>query len=111
MIRHANRTTGFFKLRGVNMNHADFEDTMFSQPQVNDFQAVMVTEDATGREALRLLIEVKRGADSGEVSRAVETLIKRVFEVTPDVEVLPLGTLAAEFERSIKAPRFVDKRV
>ena len=35
MIRHANRTTGFFKLRGVNMNHADFEDTMFSEPQVN----------------------------------------------------------------------------
>jgi hypothetical protein len=25
--------------------------------------------------------------------------------------VLPLGTLAAEFERSIKAPRFVDKRI
>jgi hypothetical protein len=25
--------------------------------------------------------------------------------------VLPLGTLAAEFERSIKAPRFVDRRV
>ena len=31
--------------------------------------------------------------------------------VVPLVEVLPLGTLAAEFERSIKAPRFVDRRV
>ena len=26
MIRHANRTTGFFKVRGVNVNHAEFED-------------------------------------------------------------------------------------
>ena len=111
MIRHANRTTGFFKLRGVNMNHADFEDTMFSEPQVNDFQAVLVTEDATGREAMRLLIEVKRGSDDAAVRDLVGALIKRTFEVTPDVEVLPLGTLAAEFERSIKAPRFVDKRV
>jgi phenylacetate-CoA ligase len=111
MIRHANRTTGFFKLRGVNMNHADFEDTMFSQPNVNDFQAVLVTDEATGREHMRLLIEVKRGTDSADVSGAVAALIKRTFEVSPDVEVLSLGTLAAEFERSIKAPRFVDKRV
>ena len=111
MIRHANRTTGFFKLRGVNMNHADFEDTMFSEPQVNDFQAVLITEEKTGREGLRLLIEVKRGSDNATVSELVGALIKRTFEVTPDVEVLPLGTLAAEFERSIKAPRFVDKRI
>ena len=41
----------------------------------------------------------------------VGALIKRTFEVTAEVEVLPLGTLAAEFERSIKAPRFVDKRI
>jgi phenylacetate-CoA ligase len=26
VIRHANRTTGFFKVRGVNVNHAEFED-------------------------------------------------------------------------------------
>ena len=111
MIRHANRTTGFFKLRGVNMNHADFEDTMFSEPQVNDFQAVLLTEEKTGREGLKLLIEVKRGSDDATVRELVGALIKRTFEVTAEVEVLPLGTLAAEFERSIKAPRFVDKRI
>lgn len=111
MIRHANRTTGFFKLRGVNMNHADFEDTMFREPQVNDFQAVLVTDETTGREGMRLLIEIKRGSDDATVSRRIATLVKRTFEVSPEVEILPLGTLAAEFERSIKAPRFVDKRV
>ncbi|CAN0493329.1 unnamed protein product, partial [Discosporangium mesarthrocarpum] len=32
------------------------------------------------------------------------------FEVTPGVSVLELGTLAKEFESSVKAPRFADKR-
>jgi hypothetical protein len=36
--------------------------------------------------------------------------IKRTFEITPLVQVLKRGTLAAEFERSLKAPRFVDQR-
>lgn len=111
MIRHANRTTGFFKLRGVNMNHADFEDTMFREPQVNDFQAVLVTDETTGREGMRLLIEIKRGSDDVTVAQRIATLIKLTFEVSPEVEILQLGTLAAEFERSIKAPRFIDKRI
>ena len=38
-------------------------------------------------------------------------MVKRVFEVSALVEVLPLGTLAREFEKSVKAPRFVDQRV
>ena len=42
MIRHANRTTGFFKVRGVNVNHAEFEDLMFRHAEVLDFQAVLV---------------------------------------------------------------------
>ena len=53
MIRHANRTTGFFKVRGVNVNHAEFEDFMFRNADVLDFQAVLETEEATGREGLR----------------------------------------------------------
>ena len=32
------------------------------------------------------------------------------FEVTPEIVILERGTLAKEFESSIKAPRFVDKR-
>ena len=40
----------------------------------------------------------------------VEREIKRVFELTPRVETLELGTLAREFEASVKAPRIVDRR-
>ena len=33
MIRHAHRTTGFFKVRGINVNHAEFEDFIFRIPR------------------------------------------------------------------------------
>jgi hypothetical protein len=38
------------------------------------------------------------------------TKIKRVFEITPPVVTLELGTLAREFESSVKAPRIRDLR-
>ena len=110
MIRHANRTTGFFKVRGVNVNHAEFEDFMFRNPDVLDFQAVLETDEATGREGLTVLIELKGAANEQAVCSVVTGNVKQTFEVTPSVQVLKRGTLAAEFERSLKAPRFVDRR-
>jgi phenylacetate-CoA ligase len=109
-IRHANRTTGFFKIRGVNVNHAEFEDFMFRNPDVLDFQAVLETEQATGREGLTVLIELKGAVDEGAACSLVVGSVKQTFEVTPAVQVLKRGTLATEFERSLKAPRFVDRR-
>jgi phenylacetate-CoA ligase len=111
IIKHAHRTTGFFKIRGVNVNHSEFEDLMFKQKLVNDFQAVLLTDPATGREDIKILIEISRDLDHSEICAIVAGHVKKTFEVVPLVEVLPLGTLAAEFERSIKAPRFVDRRV
>lgn len=110
MIKHANRTTGFFKVKGVNINHAEFEDLMFRQSTVNDFQALLLTNEATGLEEIKVTIEVKRGLNNAEICLDISRVIKNTFEIMPQVEVLPLGTLATEFERSVKAPRFVDKR-
>jgi phenylacetate-CoA ligase len=56
------------------------------------------------------MIEVKRGLEAGGISIKVADAVRKTFEVRPDVEVLPTGTLAREFESSVKAPRFVDKR-
>ena len=109
MIRHARRTTGFFKIRGVNVNHSEFEDAMFRNPVVNDFQAVLVTDD-DALETLTLRIEVKRGVDPDTAAERVAGEVKGIFEVSPRVEVLALGTLAKAFESSIKAPRFLDQR-
>ncbi len=110
MIRHANRTTGFFKVRGVNVNHAEFEDFIFRIPEILDFQAVLATDEASGREGLHVLLELKGKFDDRAFCESMSSQIKQTFEITPAVAVLPRGTLATEFERSMKAPRFVDRR-
>jgi phenylacetate-CoA ligase len=108
LLTHALRTEGFFKIRGINLNHGDLEDFMFAQQAVNDFRAEAVT--AAGRDGLRLLVELKRGVDPGAASARLVDALKARFELTPEVEVLESGTLAREFEKAVKAPRFVDSR-
>jgi phenylacetate-CoA ligase len=110
VIKHANRTTGFFKVRGVNVNHAEFEDMMFRNADVLDFQAVLETEAKTDRENLRVLIEIKGACAADAACAAVAQAVKNTFEISPSVQVLQRGSLATEFERSLKAPRFVDRR-
>jgi phenylacetate-CoA ligase len=107
-MRHAHRTSGFFKIRGVNMNHAEFEDFMFRIPVVNDFRVELLT--VQDRELLKLMIEIKRDTEAASAATKVADAVRATFEVRPDVEVLPIGTLAKEFEASVKAPRFLDRR-
>jgi phenylacetate-CoA ligase len=109
MIRHTHRTAGFFKVRGVNINHSELEDFMFANAQINDFKAEAVT-GANDLDALRLSIEIAKGANADAAVAAVSGATKATFETTPEVVVLEPGTLAKEFESSIKAPRFADKR-
>ena len=109
MIRHAHRTAGFFKVKGVNIGHQALEDFMFAIPDVNDFKAEVLTDD-TSLDLFRLSIEVKKGADAEALRATVAAAVKTTFEITADIPILPTGTLAKEFESSVKAPRFVDKR-
>jgi phenylacetate-CoA ligase len=107
-LRHARRTAGFFKVRGINLSHAEVEDFMFGNPLIGDFKAEAVTvRDLDG---LRLAIEVRRGADAAAVVERLVRDIKERFELTPEVVLLETGALAKEFEGSIKAPRFIDRR-
>jgi phenylacetate-CoA ligase len=108
LVKHAHRTTGFFKVRGININHPELEDFMFRDPAVNDFKCELLAPG--GNDVLRLAIEVKRGAEGGTVAAALSQRVKETFEVTPEVVVLETGTLAREFEASVKAPRFADRR-
>ncbi len=107
-LRHAHRTTGFFKIRGVNVNHPEFEDFIFRFPEINDFKCELVTEGDV--ELMRVSIEVRRGNEAPAAAASLIAAVKRTFEVTPDVVVLAAGTLAREFESSVKAPRFADRR-
>ncbi len=107
-IRHTHRTTGFFKVSGVNVNHPEFEDFIFQNVEVNDFKCELVTAGA--RDLLRVSIEVRRGANAQAVAEVLVRGVKDTFEVTPELVILETGTLAREFESSVKAPRFTDSR-
>ena len=108
-MRHAHRTAGFFKLRGVNVNHQEFEDLMFASPSVNDFKLELIG-DVAGLESLRVSVEPRRDVDVDRLRGELERRIKATFEITPDIAVLEPGVLAREFEASVKAPRFIDRR-
>jgi phenylacetate-CoA ligase len=109
VMRHARRTVGFFKVRGININHSELEDLMFLDLDVADFKAEADTANS-GLEILRLMIETRRGIDSEPVTRRIGENVSKAFDVTPEIVVLESGTLGREFEASVKAPRFVDKR-
>src|SRR5919106_2143830 len=100
-IKHAHRTAGFFKIRGINLGHQDLEDFMFRHLEIGDFRAEAVNEG--GNDILRLAIEVKRGSDGEAISRSLILQVKQKFELTPQVVVLETGTLAKEFEANVKA--------
>jgi phenylacetate-CoA ligase len=108
LLKHALRTEGFFKIRGVNINHGDLEDFMFAQRAVTDFKAEAVTRQDLDH--LRLVVEIARGADRARVAADLVAAIKLKFEIAADIEIMEPGTLAQEFEKSVKAPRFIDRR-
>jgi len=107
-IKHAHRTAGFFKIRGVNLGHQDLEDFIFRTVEIGDFRAEALNEG--GNDFLKLSIEVRRGCDAAAICAAMAAQVKQKFELTPQVAVLETGTLAKEFEANVKAARFVDRR-
>jgi phenylacetate-CoA ligase len=107
-IKHAHRTAGFFKIRGINLGHQDLEDFMFRHLEIGDFRAEALNEG--GNDILRLAIEVRRGTDAGALAKTLSLKIKESFELAPQIVVLETGTLAKEFEANVKAARFVDRR-
>ncbi|MEA3194389.1 MAG: phenylacetate-CoA ligase [Betaproteobacteria bacterium] len=103
MLKHERRTVGFFKVRGVNINHAELEDALFRDPDVVDFRAEVYNKG--DNDVLHIHIEKRGGTREGTVD-----LIRKIFQVTPEVTLLPRGQIAKDFEAAVKAPRFVDKR-
>ena len=108
LVKHAHRTSGFFKIRGVNVNHADFEDFIFRNVDISDFKAELITE--RDLEILLVSIEVRRGADPSTAAERLKAAVHERFELMPRIVVVETGTLAKEFEASVKTPRFVDRR-
>jgi phenylacetate-CoA ligase len=108
IMHHAHRASEFFKIRGINIDHGEFEDFMFRMAPINDFKCEAVT--VGDLEELRVSIEIRREANRAAAAAEVEREIKRMFEISPRVLMLDVGTLAREFESSVKAPRIRDLR-
>lgn len=108
MIRHAARTSGFFKVRGVNINHADFEDFMNRRLEISDFK-VEVAETET-LDSMTISVEIGRSADAEKVIESLKEDVRRVFEVSSEIALIEPGTLEKEFQSQLKQQRFIDKR-
>ena len=108
LVKHAHRTSGFFKIRGINVNHADFEDFIFRDVDISDFKAELVSEHDL--EVLVVSIEVRRSVDPATAAGRLQAAVQERFELRPRIVVVEAGTLAKEFEASVKTPRFVDCR-
>jgi phenylacetate-CoA ligase len=107
-VKHAHRTAGFFKIRGVNLGHQDLEDFMFRHVEIGDFRAEALNEG--GNDILRVFVEIRRGIEPVAFSRHLTLDLKQKFELTAEVVLLEPGTLAREFEANVKAARFLDRR-
>jgi phenylacetate-CoA ligase len=108
LVKHAHRTSGFFKIRGVNINHADFEDFIFRNVEIGDFKAEAVTE--RDLDVLLVSVEVHRGVDAKAAADALQSAVRNQFGLMPQIVVVETGALAREFEASVKMPRFSDRR-
>ncbi|MEE2661992.1 MAG: AMP-binding protein [Pseudomonadota bacterium] len=108
MIRHAARTSGFLKVRGVNINHADFEDFMNRRLEISDFKVEV--EETDTLDTMVISVELARNADADKTIRSLNIDLRRIFEVTPEITTLQPGTLEKEFKDQLKQQRFIDKR-
>ncbi len=107
-LKHAHRTAGFFKVRGVNLGHQDLEDFIFRHQAIGDFRAEVLNEG--DNDILRLSIEIRKGSDAISMSQSLQDKFREKFEIAAQIMVLEAGTLAREFEANIKAARFIDRR-
>jgi phenylacetate-CoA ligase len=82
---------------------------MFAQAAIQDFKGEAITAP-DGQDRLVIFIELRRGVDPNLAIDDLTNAFKYKFEQTCAVEVLETGTLAREFEKSVKAPRFIDRR-
>lgn len=108
VIRLGARTAGFFKVRGVNVNHADFEDFMNRRLEVSDYKVEVSETD--GLDEMRVAVELGRGADAAEALPALAADIRGTFELTPEIDLLAPGTLEETLREQVKQQRFVDNR-
>ena len=109
MIRHAARTAGFFKVRGININQAEIEDFLYRDRAITDFK-IEALEDPTPSMRCVSPSSSRAGANADGTVAALTRSVRETFELTPEVGVIEPGTLEREFAGAVKQNRFIDRR-
>ncbi len=107
LVKHAHRTSGFFKVRGINLSHSEFEDFIFRNIEIGDFKAELLSDGDL--DVLLLSIELRHGVEAEAAAEKLKRTVRDQFGLTPQIVVVETGTLAKEFESSVKMPRFSDR--
>lgn len=101
---HVGRTVAFFKVKGVNLNHAEIEAALYAVADLKDFRVT-----ATADERLLVDVETVPGAERA-VSGEVQAIFAGRFGIKAQLRALARGTIATSQEGQIKAQRFIDER-
>lgn len=107
-LKLGGRTVGFSKIRGVNINHNDFEDLLLTLPEVADYMVTLSTRKTN--DTIEIELETQHGADPASVASTVENAVVRAFEIRAETRCLGRGSIASRLEGQVKQVRFRDQR-
>lgn len=108
ILRLAGRTIGFFKIRGVNVNHRELEDLLLANPEVADYRVTARVEG--DRELMEIEIEPALRANPHAVSELVKTQVTHTFGLAPTVTTTAMGLIANDLQTQVKQTRVFDRR-
>ena len=81
---------------------------MHRRLEIGDFKVEVVETNTL--DELRIYIEVRGEKRPEIVQQELKLKVREIFELTPEVLLLQLGTLEKEFQSQVKQQRFIDKR-
>jgi phenylacetate-CoA ligase len=100
------RSDNMIIIRGLNIFPSQVGEVVQGHMVIGEeYQIVAYTRDGMGE--IKVLVELKKGRDPKEVTRALEEDLRQSFEIRIEVEAVPPQTLPRS---EYKSQRFIDKR-
>ncbi|MBK6598259.1 MAG: phenylacetate--CoA ligase family protein [Proteobacteria bacterium] len=107
------RSDNMVKLRGINVYPLALSGILNEIPEFTGEYICRATRDATGRDELTVVIEVRGAGDTDrELAQRCQQLLSRRLAVEVNVQLVPTGETAAltEVESRQKPKRLIDER-
>ena len=102
------RSDDMFKVRGVNMFPRQVEEVLQGAGGLlSEYQIVITRDEQANKDRMTVTVEGENGTDFPAAEARVRELFKSRIGMTPEVEVVPHGTLARSMK---KTKRVIDQR-